>query len=113
MPLSWDQVPDCRPEAFTIDTVPALVAEAGDASEGIDGQAGSLAALLDLADQHEAAGFADAPWPPHFVKAEGEPARAQPSKRRTPGPAVREGFVPRRPRARPPGRPAAAAPPCP
>jgi bifunctional non-homologous end joining protein LigD len=94
MSLSWDQVPDCRPEAFTIDTVPALVAEAGDASEGIDDAAGSLAALLELADQHEEAGFADAPWPPHFVKAEGEPSRAQPSKRRQPGAAVREGFVP-------------------
>ena len=94
MPLTWDQVPDCEPEAYTIDTVPELVAKAGDASEGIDGEAGSLAALLELADQHEAAGFADAPWPPHFVKAESEPARAQPSKRRMPGPPVREGFVP-------------------
>src|SRR4029453_9751750 len=108
MPLSWDQVPGCRPEAFTLDTVPGLVAEAGDASEGIDASAGSLEALLELAEQHEAAGFADAPWPPHFVKAEGEPARApppkarpgaerpraQPSKRRMPGPPVREGFVP-------------------
>ena len=32
MPLAWDQVPDCRPEAFTLDTVPGLVAEAGDAA---------------------------------------------------------------------------------
>jgi DNA ligase D-like protein (predicted polymerase) len=94
MPLRWDQVPDCRPGAFTLDTVPGIVAEAGDASEGIDDQAGSLEALLELADQHEAAGFADAPWPPHFVKAEGEPSRAQPSKRREPGPPVREGVVP-------------------
>jgi bifunctional non-homologous end joining protein LigD len=94
MPLHWEQVPDCRPEAFTLDTVPELVGRAGDASAGIDGQAGSLEALLELADQHEAAGFADAPWPPHFVKAEGEPSRAQPSKRRQPGPPVREGFVP-------------------
>jgi bifunctional non-homologous end joining protein LigD len=94
MPLAWDQVPGCRPEAFTLDTVPGLVAEAGDAAAGIDAAAGSLAALLELADQHEQAGFTDAPWPPHFVKAEGEPARAQPSKRRQPEPAVREGFVP-------------------
>jgi bifunctional non-homologous end joining protein LigD len=94
MPLRWDQVPDCRPEAFTIDTVPGIVAETGDAGERIDDQAGSLTALLELADQHEEAGFADAPWPPHFVKAEGEPSRAQPSKRRQPGPPVREGFVP-------------------
>ena len=34
MPLAWDQVPDCRPEAFTMDTVPGLVAEAGDPRAG-------------------------------------------------------------------------------
>ncbi|HWD48049.1 MAG TPA: non-homologous end-joining DNA ligase, partial [Actinomycetota bacterium] len=75
MPLAWDQVADCRPEAYTLDTVPGLVASAGDASAGIDDHAGSLAALLELADQHEQAGFADAPWPPHFVKTETEPSR--------------------------------------
>ena len=94
MPLAWDRVPGCRPEAFTLETVPELVAAAGDAAAGIDAEAGSLEPLLELAAQHEAAGFADAPWPPHFVKAEGEPARAQPSKRRQPEPAVREGIVP-------------------
>jgi bifunctional non-homologous end joining protein LigD len=94
MPLTWEQVPGCRPEAFTLETVPELVAAAGDPAAGIDAEAGSLEPLLELAEQHEAAGFADAPWPPHFVKAEGEPARAQPSKRRQPEPAVREGIVP-------------------
>jgi len=94
MPLPWDQVADCRPEAFTIDTVPELFAAAGDAADGIDGEAGSLEPLLELASQHETAGFADAPWPPHFVKQSGEPARAQPSKRRQPEPATREGIVP-------------------
>jgi bifunctional non-homologous end joining protein LigD len=71
MPLPWDQVADCRPEAFTIDTVPELFAAAGDAADGIDGEAGSLEPLLELASQHETAGFADAPWPPHFVKQSG------------------------------------------
>jgi bifunctional non-homologous end joining protein LigD len=94
MPLPWDQVAGCRPEAFTLDTVPELLAAAGDASDGIDAEAGSLERLLELASQHEAAGFADAPWPPHFVKQSGEPARAQPSKRRQPEPAAREGIVP-------------------
>jgi bifunctional non-homologous end joining protein LigD len=94
MPLAWDQVPGCHPEAFTLETVPELVAAAGDAAAGIDAEAGSLEPLLELAAQHEAAGFADAPWPPHFVKAEGEPSRAQPSKRRQPEPAGREGIVP-------------------
>jgi DNA ligase D-like protein (predicted polymerase) len=83
-PLSWDEVPDCRPEAFTIDTMPARFAEVGDLSAGIDEAAGSLAGLLELADRDEAAGLPDAPWPPHFNKAEGEAPRVQPSKRRAP-----------------------------
>jgi len=50
--------------------------------QGIDEAVGSLEALLKLSAQHEAAGFGDAPWPPHFVKQEGEPARVQLSRRR-------------------------------
>ncbi|OBG12045.1 DNA polymerase domain-containing protein [Mycolicibacterium celeriflavum] len=50
-PLSWSEVPGCRPEAFTIATVPQRFAETGDPWEGIDDSAGSLDALLDLADR--------------------------------------------------------------
>ncbi len=92
-PLRWDEVAECDPAAFTIDTVPERVAAQGDPSEGIDEAAGSLEPLLELADQHEAAGFADAPWPPHFEKQAGEPARVQPSKRRR-GTPERGGIVP-------------------
>src|SRR5437660_2547889 len=81
-PLSWDEVPTCEAEAFTIDTVPNRFARIGDPSLGIDEAVGSLDALLDLSRQHEAAGFGDAPWPPHFVKQEGEPARVQLSRRK-------------------------------
>jgi len=92
-PLLWDEVAECEPEAFTIDTVPARFTQMGDPGEGIDETPGSLTPLLELAEQHEAAGFADAPWPPHFAKQAGEPPRAQPSKRR--GAATkREGIVP-------------------
>jgi bifunctional non-homologous end joining protein LigD len=93
-PLTWDEVPDCEPEEFTIDTVPNRVAEIGDPSDGMDTGPGSIEALLELAAQHEAAGFADAPWPPHFAKQEGEPPRAQPSKRRDGGSTGPEGIVP-------------------
>jgi hypothetical protein len=65
----------------------------GDPSSGIDEAAGSLEALLELSAQHEAAGFGDAPWQPHFQKQEGEPARVQPSKQRR-GVAARDGIVP-------------------
>ena len=68
-------------------------AELGDPAAGIDEAAGSLDALLELAAQHEAAGFGDAPWPPQYAKQEGEPARVQPSKRQ-PGTPEKEGIVP-------------------
>jgi bifunctional non-homologous end joining protein LigD len=83
-PLTWDEVPDCRPEAFTIDTVPERFALLGDVGAGIDAAAGSLGPLLELAVRDEAAGLPDAPWPPHFVKQTGEQPRVQPSKRRAP-----------------------------
>src|SRR5215469_15519356 len=83
-PLGWDEVPDCDPAAFTIDTVPARFAKIGDPWEGMDDAVGSLDALLELAARDEAAALPDAPWPPHYEKQEGEDARVQPSKRRAP-----------------------------
>ena len=82
-PLAWDEVPSCDPAAFTIDTVPARFAEVGDPWEGMDDAAGSLDALLELADRDEAAGLPDAPWPPHYEKQSAEQPRVQPSKRRS------------------------------
>ena len=39
-PLSWDEVPGCRPEAFTVDTVPQRFARLGDPWQGMDEAAG-------------------------------------------------------------------------
>lgn len=50
-PLSWDEVPGCRPEAFTMTTVPQRFADIGDPWAGMDETAGGLDALLDLADK--------------------------------------------------------------
>jgi DNA ligase D-like protein (predicted polymerase) len=50
-PLLWDEVPGCRPEAFTIVTVPARFAEMGDPWEGMDDAPGSLDALLERAKE--------------------------------------------------------------
>ena len=82
-PMAWDEVADCRPESFTIDTMPARFTSLGDPWAGIDEAAGSLGQLLDLAARDEAAGLPDAPWPPHFTKQAGEAPRVQPSKRRS------------------------------
>ena len=94
-PITWDELPECDAGAFTIDTVPERFARIGDPWEGIDDAAGSIDPLLELADQHETAGFADAPWPPHYEKQANEPPRVQPSKRRgAKGPSEPEGTVP-------------------
>jgi bifunctional non-homologous end joining protein LigD len=87
-PLRWDEVPECDPAAFTIDTMPERYARLGDVGSGIDETVGSLAALLELAAADEAEGLPDAPWPPHFEKQEGEQPRVQPSKRRAGPPAT-------------------------
>jgi DNA primase len=81
-PLTWDEVPEVDPADLTLATVPARYAERGDVGAGIDDAVGSLDALLALADQDEAEGLGEAPWPPHFPKQEGEPRRVQPSRAR-------------------------------
>ncbi len=93
-PLAWDEVAGCQPEAFTIDTVPERFARLGDPWRGMDEAAGSLEPLLTLADQDEAAGMPDAPWPPHYDKQAGEAPRVQPSKRRTAGRAAEPAAEP-------------------
>jgi hypothetical protein len=62
--------------------MPARFAELGDRHAGIDAAVGSLEALLELSARQEHGGLGDAPWPPHYRKQEGEPARVQPSKAR-------------------------------
>ncbi len=79
-PLGWDEVPDCDPAEFTVLTMPGRFAKIGDPHGGMDGAAGSLEALLELAAKDEAEGLGDAPWPPHFRKMEGEGARVAPSR---------------------------------
>jgi bifunctional non-homologous end joining protein LigD len=58
-------------------------AEVGDRHRDIDKNPGLLDGLLELSARHERDGLGDAPWPPHYQKQQGEPARVQPSKRRT------------------------------
>jgi DNA ligase D-like protein (predicted polymerase) len=83
-PLTWDEVNDAEPGDFTLATMPSRFREIGDRHSGIDRQAGSLDALLELSARHEREGLEDAPWPPHYRKQPGEPPRVQPSKRRVP-----------------------------
>ena len=79
-PLHWHEVSDCDPADFTVLTMPKRFAEVGDPHADIDTSVGSLEPLLDLAARDESAGLGDAPWPPHFRKAEGESPRVSPSR---------------------------------
>jgi DNA ligase D-like protein (predicted polymerase) len=81
-PLSWEELPDCDPADFTLTTMPERFAKVGDRHAGIDAQAGSLEKLLELSARQEREGQGDAPWPPHYRKQQGEPARVQPSRAR-------------------------------
>jgi hypothetical protein len=83
-PLSWDEVVTADPADFTLKTVPVRFKRIGDPHGAIDESSESLQGLLELSARDEAAGLGDAPWPPHYAKAEGEPPRVQPSKRRIP-----------------------------
>jgi len=89
-PLDWSEVPECEPADFTVLSVPRRFAELGDPHAGIDAAPGSLEKLLELAARDEAAGLADAPWPPHFRKMEGEAPRVAPSRAKSAAKKPRE-----------------------
>ncbi len=79
-PLAWDEVATVCPEDFTVLTMPARFAAAGDPHMEMDADAGSLEKLLEMATRDEAEGIGDAPWPPHFRKMEGEAPRVAASR---------------------------------
>jgi DNA primase len=81
-PLHWDDVPGVDPAAYTLATVPSLFTAHGDASAAIDDRHYSLEPLLDLMRRQEEEGLGEAPYPPQFPKASGEPPRVQPSRRK-------------------------------
>jgi DNA ligase D-like protein (predicted polymerase) len=81
-PVTWDELFACRPEEFTLRTMPARFAAVGDRHAGIDESPCSLEGLLELSARQEAEGQGDAPWPPHYAKQAGEPPRVQPSRRK-------------------------------
>jgi bifunctional non-homologous end joining protein LigD len=83
-PILWSELDDCNPADFTMATVPARLAKVGDPHAGIDESPCRLDSLLDLAARQEGEGFGDAPWPPHYEKQKGEPARVQPSRAKKP-----------------------------
>jgi len=90
-PLAWDEVGDCEPSDFTIETMVKRYGKIGDAHAAIDKRPCSLAKLVELSARHEREGLGDAPWPPQYRKGKGEPPRVQPSRRRATKPLIEIG----------------------
>lgn len=87
-PIAWEELADCDPADFTLHTMPARFARIGDPHAAIDEQPCTLDTLLELSRVQEAEGHGDAPWPPHYRKAAGEPRRAPPSTARVKKPLI-------------------------
>ncbi len=79
-PVTWSELFECRPEEFTLRTMPTRFASLGDLHAGIDHSPCSLEGLLQLSARQEADGLGDAPWPPHYAKQASEPPRVPPSR---------------------------------
>lgn len=55
-PLTWEEVPDCDPADFTVQTMPQRYADLGDLHAGIDDAVFDVAPLLEWAERDEAEG---------------------------------------------------------
>lgn len=77
-PVAWKELDACDPADFTLKTMPGRFRDLGDPHAEIDQWRCSLEPLLAL---YDAQGQGDAPWPPHYRKAAGEPKRSPPSAR--------------------------------
>ncbi|WGW12132.1 non-homologous end-joining DNA ligase [Saxibacter everestensis] len=84
MPVRWESLADIQPSAFTVRTVPEILAAEGDAWAGMDEAVGGIDAALGLWETDLANGLGEMPFPPEYPKMPGEPPRVQPSKRRAP-----------------------------
>jgi DNA ligase D len=85
-PFGWEELDAIVPDALTIATVPARVAERGDPWAEMAANPQSVEPLLALHERDRAAGIPDAPWPPVYPKMPGEPPRVAPSRARKPSP---------------------------
>ena len=79
-PIAWAEIDDIHPDQFTIASVPARLAAAGDPWLDMAGHPQSLEPLLAMSARDAERGLPDAPWPPVYPKQPGEPPRVAPSR---------------------------------
>lgn len=83
MPLSWDELATAKPEQFSVQTAPQVLAERGDPwADFNQATPGSLEVALGWYERDAAAGEGEMPYPPEYPKMPGEPPRVQPSRAR-------------------------------
>jgi DNA ligase D-like protein (predicted polymerase) len=85
-PVTWEELDTCDPRDFTLATMPRRFKDVGDRHTSMDERAYSIETLLEWSARDEHGGLGDAPWPPHYRKQKGEPARVQPSRQAKPSP---------------------------
>nr|WP_315268827.1 non-homologous end-joining DNA ligase [Microbacterium lemovicicum] len=79
-PITWDEVADADPAAFTVRSVPERLATVGDAWAGFAERPGRIDTLLEWWERDLADGLGELNFPPDFPKMPGEPPRVQPSR---------------------------------
>ncbi|MBK8461917.1 MAG: ATP-dependent DNA ligase [Nigerium sp.] len=82
MPLSWDDLTGADPRAFTVGTVPGILAERGCAWASFGDTAGDVTGALALWQADLDRGLGELNFPPDYPKMPGEPPRVPPSKRK-------------------------------
>jgi len=79
-PITWDELADVDPSAFTVRSLPERLADVGDPWWGLLDAPGSIDTLLEWWERDLADGLGELPFPPDFPKMPGEPPRVQPSR---------------------------------
>jgi DNA ligase D len=80
-PVTWDELDEVDPKAFTLRTVPQRLAETGDPWEHMHDEPGEIEVLLQWWQRDLDAGLGELNFPPDYPKMPGEPPRVQPSKK--------------------------------
>jgi DNA ligase D len=83
-PISWEEVENVDPAAFTIGTVPDRLRTKGDPWADFGERQGSIDTLLAWWQRDLDDGLGELPFPPDYPKMPGEPPRVQPSRARHP-----------------------------
>jgi len=90
-PFPWELLDTLKPHDMTIATVPAWVAERGDAWAAMNDSPQPIEPFLEMVARDQANGLEDAPWPPVYPKMPGEPSRVAPSRAKKPKPESEKG----------------------